>query len=151
MVRLIAHRGNYKGKNNKNENFPDYITEAINKGYDVECDVRSINDKIFLGHDDLLNSVDLSFFFEHSNKLWIHCKNFEALSFFTKYSNNQLNFFWQEDDLHSLTSKGYIWSHSKCNNFSNNIACLVDESLAHKLYKKNLIFGLCMDNFTFLH
>ena len=35
-VTLISHRGNLDGLNPERENSPDYIDEAISKGYDVE-------------------------------------------------------------------------------------------------------------------
>ena len=37
---LIAHRGNTIGPNIEKENHPDYIDEAIKKGFDVEVDIR---------------------------------------------------------------------------------------------------------------
>ena len=34
-MHLIAHRGNISGPNPKRENTPEYIEEAIEKGFDV--------------------------------------------------------------------------------------------------------------------
>ena len=34
-MKLIAHRGNWAGTNYELENRPDYIAEAINRGYDA--------------------------------------------------------------------------------------------------------------------
>ncbi len=149
MVKLIAHRGNYNGKNISLENHPDYIKLAIENGYDAECDVLVKDNKIFLGHDDSLHSIGIDFFNNFSNKLWIHCKNFESLIYFKKLKN--LNYFWQKDDIHSLTSKGFIWSHSKCTKFDKNIACMIDKKVAKTLYKSEVIYGLCMDDFSFLN
>ena len=39
-MKLIAHRGNIHGENPSEENKPEYIDAAIDKGYDVEIDVR---------------------------------------------------------------------------------------------------------------
>ena len=47
----ISHRGNINGPNKKLENNPNYITDAINKGFDVEIDVNYKNSNFYLGHD----------------------------------------------------------------------------------------------------
>ena len=39
MIFLIAHRGNFAGKNVGRENSPAYITEALSQGYHAEVDV----------------------------------------------------------------------------------------------------------------
>ena len=49
---FIAHRGNITEKNKLLENLPEYISEALKKGFNVEIDVWSINNKFFLGHND---------------------------------------------------------------------------------------------------
>ena len=52
MVKLISHRGNMKGKNPDRENHPDYIMEALNKGYHVEVDVHYKDGDLYLGHNE---------------------------------------------------------------------------------------------------
>ena len=44
---LISHRGNINGVEKDNENNPDYIKKAMQKGYDVEVDVRYEDHKFF--------------------------------------------------------------------------------------------------------
>ena len=51
-MKLISHRGNIKEPNPKMENSPSYIDIAISSGYDVEIDIRFIDGKFYLGHDD---------------------------------------------------------------------------------------------------
>jgi glycerophosphoryl diester phosphodiesterase len=49
---LIAHRGNLNGKQPERENSPEYIKEALEKGYHVEVDVwLKETNNLFLGHD----------------------------------------------------------------------------------------------------
>ena len=48
---LIAHRGNTSGRKKELENKPEYITDTLQKGYDVEVDVWSIDKQFYLGHD----------------------------------------------------------------------------------------------------
>jgi len=49
---LISHRGNINGKKPNYENKPEYIWEALRKGYHCEIDVWFIDGKFKLGHDD---------------------------------------------------------------------------------------------------
>ena len=44
----IAHRGNLKGPNQRFENEPSYIIEALKEGFDVEVDVWLLKDKLYL-------------------------------------------------------------------------------------------------------
>lgn len=44
---FISHRGNLDGLNPKRENTKDYIQEAIDKGFQVEVDIRSKNGSLF--------------------------------------------------------------------------------------------------------
>lgn len=103
---LIAHRGNINGKIEERENSPDYIVDAIVKGYNVEVDVWYINGSLFLGHDKPQYQIEDVFLYKSG--LWIHCKHVEAL----EYLSNRftfLNIFMHKDDV-VLTSKGYLWT-----------------------------------------
>lgn len=42
---LISHRGNLNGVESENENNPKYLKIAINKGFNVEVDVRFEKEK----------------------------------------------------------------------------------------------------------
>lgn len=42
--------------------------------------------------------------------MWIHCKNFEALDYFSKQKENY-NYFWHQEDDFTITSKGFIWTY----------------------------------------
>jgi hypothetical protein len=104
-VKIISHRGNLDGASPDNENRPDYIEAALFAGFDVEVDVRVVDNKLYLGHDMPDYEVDETFF---TNKMWIHCKNFEAVEYFKK---TKLNWFWHEQDDLTMTSKGFIWCY----------------------------------------
>jgi len=110
---LISHRGNLEGKNTEIENHPDYIDEAISKGYDVEIDVWYDGGKLLLGHDEPQYKVSLEWLENRSPSLWIHCKNMDALSYFNEYGDtksSQFNYFSHDVDMGVLTSHNYIWS-----------------------------------------
>lgn len=106
---LIAHRGNTNGINIKRENSPSYIVEAILKGFHVEIDVWCVRNELFLGHDGPQYELELSFLLEHKDRLWIHCKNLDAMKYLKKLDSNELNYFGHDDDKYVLTSKNYLF------------------------------------------
>ena len=109
MTKLIAHRGNIYGPNKTDENKIEYIINAINNKYDCEIDIWKIDNNLFLGHDEPTYLTDIQFLLKYSDKLWIHCKNIQALSYLSKFT--ELNVFWHENDQYTLTSKQFIWSY----------------------------------------
>ena len=110
---LISHRGNLIGKNESLENNPNYIDVAISKGYDVEIDVWFKDDTLWLGHDKPQYTVTIDFFKERISKLWIHCKNIDAVQFFMgcKDIGSHYHYFWHQNDDITLTSFNYIWAY----------------------------------------
>jgi len=117
-MKLIAHRGNLNGPNDR-ENQPTYILESLILGYDCEIDVRYIDGFLFLGHDNPDYEINISFLLNNSEKLWIHCKNVEALDFLLDYSS--LNIFWHQEDNYTITSKGFIWCYPKMKTTNKSI------------------------------
>ena len=77
-MHFISHRGNLKGPNKNLENKPNYIQEALDKGFDVEIDVWLNKEKFYLGHDKALYETDINFIGQ--KKIWVHAKNIEALN-----------------------------------------------------------------------
>ena len=123
MIIFISHRGNINGKNPTIENSVSYVDLAIQKGFDVEIDIWVIDDKIYLGHDYPKYEITEQFFIERKNKLWIHCKNYEAINYFNVSSNNY-NYFWHQSDDLTLTSKNYIWVYPGKQPIKNSIAVI---------------------------
>jgi len=135
----IAHRGNISGSNFDNENDPNYIDNAIDKGFDVEIDIFIENQKIFLGHDIPQHQIDLKWLKSRRKKLWIHCKNSEAMIFFSKIK--EYHYFWHENDKMTLTSKNFIWAYPTKTPIENSIAVLPE---LHKTNFKSCV-GICSD------
>lgn len=110
---LISHRGNITGPYPEQENRPDYIMKALYKGYDVEIDVWWYTDKFMLGHDKPQYEFPFDLLEKFHTKLWIHCKNVEALTQLKQIDplGSRLNYFWHEEDTVTLTSKNYIWAY----------------------------------------
>ena len=122
-MRLISHRGNINGPNPKMENEPKYIANAILQGYEVEVDIWFIDNVLYLGHDKPQYSVDFRWFRDKITKLWIHCKNIEAVVFF-KECGNDINYFWHEEDTLTLTSQHHLWAYPGKQPIKNSIAVM---------------------------
>lgn len=137
---LISHRGNTNGKFESYENEPNYIDKAISEGYDVEVDVWVIDEQIYLGHDKPQYGVPFRWFRDRISKLWIHCKNVEAIQLF-RLVQYEFNFFWHESDVLTLTSNGYVWVYPGKQPIENSIAVLPE------LFNDDvsLCMGICSD------
>jgi hypothetical protein len=120
---LIAHRGNIDGKFEGWENEPTYIDLAIKKGFDVEIDVWFIDNTLYLGHDKPQYGVDLKWLRDRICRLWIHCKNIEAIVFFQQ-SEYGFNYFWHQEDDVTLTSKNHIWAYPGKQPIKDSIAVM---------------------------
>jgi hypothetical protein len=140
----ISHRGNINGKDPNLENHPEYINNAINEGYDVEVDVWYVDDKWYLGHDYPQWEIDLHWISKRSDKLWVHCKNIEALERLantSKLDTADINFFWHEEDTATLTSFNYIWAYPGKQPIKGSIAVMPE------LYDDDVskCIGICSD------
>ena len=109
-MKIIAHRANINGPNSKKENKKSSIKDCIDLGFDVEIDIRLLDGKLYLGHDIPEAIITKEELREIRNKVWIHCKNLKAFSFFSQIQE-EFNYFWHEEDSYTLTSKGYIWAY----------------------------------------
>ena len=137
-MKLIAHRGNYQCKNPSKENQPDYISQAIQAGFDAEIDIW-YQDGLYLGHDNPEYEIDLDFLFMLHDKLWIHCKNIQALSFLSEIK--EFNTFWHEKDSYALTSKGFIWTFPHCKVCEKSVV-ITENARYNKLQD---CYGFCAD------
>jgi hypothetical protein len=137
---LISHRGNIVGRFESYENEPNYIDLALSEGYDVEVDVWVIEGIFYLGHDKPQYGITLDWLNERKDKLWIHCKNTEAVEWFNTLCNTY-NYFWHQEDTLTLTSKGYIWVYPGKQPINNSIAVMPEinnDDTSHCL-------GICSD------
>jgi hypothetical protein len=132
---LISHRGNLEGPN-KNENSPDYIKQALSKGYECEIDVWYDNGLYYLGHDEPVYPIDINFL--EDDRLWCHAKNLKALEQMLK---ENVHCFWHQEDSCTLTSKNILWSHPNVEPPRNSIAVLPEI----KNQDTKNCYGLCSD------
>ena len=135
---LIAHRGNVEGANPLEENKPHYAMLAMYAGYDAEVDLWWTPDGLFLGHDAPKYQIDYSFLV--NPKLWIHCKNIEALTYLS--FDDKLHLFFHKDDA-VLTSKGFVWTAPGLLLWKKSIAVMPE--LAPE-WDIRFAGGVCTDN-----
>lgn len=121
---LIAHRGLFNGPSKELENHPLQITTAIELGFDCEIDIHLVDNKFYLGHDAPQYQVDESWL--KTPGLWIHCKNTEALMFFSECTDWKYKYFWHQEDSYTLTSNGYVWAYPG-KTLGKNTICLMPE------------------------
>ncbi len=103
---IIAHRCNLEGKSD-NENTLSGIINCINQGFSVEIDVRYIDGKYYLGHDFPQEEISLFLMSSLCDRLFIHCKNIEALQQLRAYA--ELNIFGHSEDEFVITSRGDVF------------------------------------------
>lgn len=136
---LISHRGNIGSKIPELENKPSYIDDAIKLGFDVEIDVWVVEGILLLGHDEPQYNVTQQWINERFDKLWIHCKNIEAMEWFNMIDG--FNYFWHGEDIVTLTSQGVIWAYPGKQPIKGSIAVMPE------IYNDNLdnCIGICSD------
>ena len=146
-MKIISHRANINGSNYSKENKLAQIKKCLDHGYDVEIDVRFINKKLFLGHDNPDEIISDNEIFALKDNCWIHCKNLEAINYFKQF-NESFNYFWHENDKYTLTSKGYIWTYPGESLDVNSICVMPERTTPIKnlsdLKNKNFA-GICTD------
>lgn len=134
---LISHRGNTNGPDRGNENKPSTIDQVLtNTSFMVEVDVRLINGVFYLGHDFPTHIVSLTYLM--NDRIICHAKNFEA---FDRLLKAGAHVFWHENDDHTLTSRGYIWTYPDKQVGSRSI--IVDTSEMPTKYES--VAGICSD------
>ena len=139
----ISHRGNINGRIEEAENKPEYIIDTLRMGYDVEIDVWYVDGEWWLGHDEPQYQIDLDWLERRSDRLWIHCKNIEAVEYFYENENDckEINWFWHENDTLTLTSYGYIWAYPGKQPIKKSIAVMPE---INKDDVSNCV-GICSD------
>lgn len=134
---FIAHRGNIYGPNKNDENTIETIEHAISMGFDCEIDVWHLNGVFWLGHDYPQRIVEYEFLEKNTDRLWVHCKNLDALL----HLRNHFNCFYHDKDVYTITTKGHIWG---------NIGSPMNENVIQVMPEKANVFsfdcaGICTD------
>lgn len=147
-MKLIAHRGNTNGPNKELENNPKVIDSVITKGYDVEIDLRYVDYRFYLGHDEAQHLVSWRWLVDRKENFWIHCKDLESLNIFAN-SPVDFNYFWHQEDDFTLTSKNYIWTYPGKRHTKKSVIVMPEwnvptEEIFNYLKALNC-YGICSD------
>lgn len=143
-MKLISHRGNINGTISSEENKPSYIDCAIQSGYDVEIDVRFINNQFYLGHDNPDYIVNDVWILERRDNLLIHCKDLDSVCEF-KRRGWDLKCFCHVADPYVLTSDGYVWIHDLTLNLNDRCIIPLITMDDVRLYNKGIVYAVCTD------
>jgi hypothetical protein len=143
-MKIICHRGNINGPNIFTENHPDQIDLCISKGYDVEVDLWCHYGEFYLGHNKGMDRISLSYLVERKDKLWIHCKNQDALF---ALNNLGFNYFWHQEDDVTITSHEFIWAYpgKQKKPYSNLVVLDFSKDVNFNDYKKLGVYAVCVD------
>lgn len=142
---LISHRGNIDGTNAiMYENSPSYIENTLLLDF-IECeiDIWYVNNKLMSGHDCPNFNITLEWLYKYKDRLWIHCKNKEAIEYLYAIDNKikNWNYFWHQEDTLTITSKGYLWVYPGQQPIKGSIAVLPE---IHNDDVSNCL-GICTD------
>lgn len=142
MAVKIAHRGNYAGVQPDRENKIDYLREALDDGYWIECDVQTTPDGLYFGHDEPQEPVDYRILI-HPHTI-CHAKDLNAL---TRLMDLGAHVFWHQEDTVTLTSHRYIWCYPG-QHPNHERAIWLDLHDSPIPCNTSKIFGVCSDDFT---
>ena len=142
---LISHRGNINGVEGK-ENHPDYIDRAIEKGYDVEIDVRQDNRTgYYLGHEQMKHHLEKSGLIGLKQNLSRPAQDFGSLEILLILV---LRVFYHDKELHTIIGNTQvIWSHNIEEASQNSIIPLLelDKLQVWKDMIDEDVYGICSD------
>lgn len=146
---VISHRGNLDGPNPHFENDPAVVDLAIEAGFDVEVDVRFVDNTWWLGHDEPQYRVDRQWLLNRKDRLWVHAKNLEALTYlnlldrspYHQHRTPNIHYFWHDQDTVTLTSRGFMWAYPSKETPENAIAVMPE--IAHGDLSQ--VLGVCTD------
>lgn len=141
-MRIISHRANILGPNSVRENHPDEILQRLAEGYDVEIDVRYIDDKYVLGHDVGLYDVRKNFL--KDDRLWVHAKCINTL--YHLIEDGCVNAFYHTNEDVVLTTSGYLWTFPG-NMLTPKSICVLPEisNAKQKMLLDKLCYAVCTD------
>lgn len=133
---LISHRGNLRGRIPDLENTISSIIEAILSGYYVEIDIWYIDGWFWLGHDKPVTPIH-GMFLAHERVI-CHAKNLDAVS---ELKNVGAHWFWHENDLMTVTSRGWLWFHPMVGYRSDGVVL----DFGVNIRKDSSVFAICAD------
>jgi len=103
-VRLIAHKGLWQGSDNNTANTTKQLKMALKAGYDVECDIIERDGKLWLGHDEPKEEIDIEFL--KDSRIFAHAKDERAYKILIK---ENIQSFMQNNEILSEIENSNLW------------------------------------------
>ena len=142
-MKLLSHRGNISGVNPELENSPEYIDQAL-VNYDVEIDIRYVNGDSMLGHDIGQYIVEESWLIDRSDKLWLHCKDYQSLS---RLTDTPLKTFYHSvEACTTIRNASCVWCHDLNMCDANSIIPLLGKNELLLLKHLPHVYAVCSDH-----
>ena len=105
MAFLISHRGNIEGINLEREDSPEYVQEALKKGYHCMVDVWLVGGQhVALGTEAAYFPTTIEFL--KDQRIICNARSPEALEFLLR---NEVHCFTLSETSFTLTNGGLIW------------------------------------------
>lgn len=143
MTLIISHRGNQTGRQESEENSPNYIREALRSGFYCEVDFWVQGSALKLGHDKGQFLIDAFWISDFTNHLIFHCKNEEAIDFCDR---NNLHWFYHKNDEYTITSKGWVWGYPGSKPVTSKFVILdLDDHLTGNFGISKNVYAVCTD------
>jgi hypothetical protein len=143
-MKIISHRGNLDGPRIYLENHPSYIDKAIMSGFEVEVDIRYLDNKFWLGHDEAQYEITIDWVEDRKSQLYFHCKDLTSA-----YKLNEINNvikFCHTSDPYTLVSNNTIWVHDLTQLLNDTcIIPLLDINDIDTYINHYNIYGICTD------
>ena len=143
-MKLISHRGNFSGIYSDRENKPSYIDTTLSLGYDVEVDIRYVNDKFYLGHDNPDFLVSEKWITERKDYIWFHCKDLLSAQKFKKM-DCEIKYFCHSSDDFVLTSTNHTWVHNLELELDDTCIIPLLDIKSIENYNNQLVYAICTD------
>lgn len=147
----ISHRANLNGPNTATygENHPKSIEELLqtysDDNFACEVDVWWYKDVFYLGHDKPEYAITKNFLFDR--RIFVHCKNIEALYFLKIEETTSIKaFFHQQDDVVQISNSQYLWSYPRANIILTPKSIAVLPELVKDWAGLDKCAGVCSDN-----
>lgn len=73
----------------------------------LECDVQMYKDKLYFGHDEPQEEVDVSLM--TMQNVFCHAKDLDAM--IAMIDMKDVHCFWHQEDTITLTNRGFVWCY----------------------------------------
>ena len=140
-ARWIARCGNLDGCSAALENTPDYLEAAIERGFDVSCEVVYRDGTFWIGSEERRIAAPRELLVRE--EVWCQAKDVRTLD--ALYHDPGIHCFFQALDDVSLTSRGFLWTHPRCRVVTRRSIVAVRDFEGDRIDRVRSGAGVCSD------